>query len=276
MATLASRSAGPLPLADSPLGRTIATTADRHLERLVRGRRARVRDLLRRRWRDRESDHRHRRLEGRPGPLARSRPSAGRRTTERRPRSTSPGPSSRRCRSGRRRCSCPPSRRPAADRAVSRCRPTRPSSAPTTGCWPRASRFDGLGPEHHRQVPGHDRRRAGHGGGDRSRRQRQCHGLVQRRAGGRRGRGGRARPSPARGRGPAGRRHGPGHHPDDGPRSRTGCVSRPSGTGSSPIRPPCRGRASRSSSGPTRVPGSAGCGPDCWVPRSGTTSTGRS
>ena len=27
MATLASRSAGPLPLADSPLGRTIATTA---------------------------------------------------------------------------------------------------------------------------------------------------------------------------------------------------------------------------------------------------------
>ena len=72
-------------------------------------------------------------------------------------------------------------------------------------------------PEHHRQVPGHGGRRPGHGGGDLPWRERQRHRVVQRRPGRRRRRGGRARAAPARGRGPAGRRHGAGHHGDDGP-----------------------------------------------------------
>ena len=58
-------------------------------------------------------------------------------------------------------------------------------------------------PEHHRQVPGDRRRDRGDGGGDRRGDQRQRDGLLQRRPGGRRGRGDRARPAPARGRRPA-------------------------------------------------------------------------
>ena len=112
---------------------------DRHLERLVRGRRARVRDLVRRRRRDGQSDDRHRCLEGRPGLLARAASEPSPTSDRARPRSTWRGRSSRRCRSARRRSCCPPSRRPAAARAGSRCRPIRPSSAPTTGCSSRGS-----------------------------------------------------------------------------------------------------------------------------------------
>ncbi len=86
MATLASRAAGPLPLADSPARTDDRDDRHRHLERLVRGRRARVRDLVRRRRRDREPDHRHRRLEGRSGAtgaiVSRCWPTSGRNATE--------------------------------------------------------------------------------------------------------------------------------------------------------------------------------------------------
>ena len=47
-ASTEAASTGSLPLADSPLGPDDRHDRDRHLERLVRGRRARVRDLLRR------------------------------------------------------------------------------------------------------------------------------------------------------------------------------------------------------------------------------------
>ena len=88
---------GPRRRCSDPRGRWPAAAGadgdhdrDRHLERLVRGRRARVRDLVRRGRRDRQSDDRHRRLEGRPGALAR--PGAcPRRRAARRSRSTSPG-----------------------------------------------------------------------------------------------------------------------------------------------------------------------------------------
>ena len=73
------------------------------------------------------------------------------------------------------------------------------------------------GAEHHRQVPGDRGRHRRDGGGDVPRRQRQLHGQLQRQPGGRGGRGGRARAAPARGRGPAGRPDGPGHHDHDGP-----------------------------------------------------------
>ena len=60
--------------------------------------------------------------------------------------------------------------------------------------------FAGARAEHHRQVPGHVGRRPGDGGGDLSRRERQRHGVVQRRPGRRRRRGGRAGLATPRGR----------------------------------------------------------------------------
>ena len=146
MATLASRSAGPLPLADSPLGRTIATTATDiwndscavdELEYAISygavGATANptiVTDVWKADpayWRDRVRV------------LADERPNA----TEvdlawaDRRGDVAPGGAAPAAR---------PSRRPAAARAVSRCRPTRPSSAPTTGCWRRASASSRLAP----------------------------------------------------------------------------------------------------------------------------------
>ena len=73
------------------------------------------------------------------------------------------------------------------------------------------------GTQHHRQVPRDLGRRSGHGGSDLPRRQRQRDGVVQRAPGRRGRRSRRARAPTAGGRGPAGRRHGPGDHGDDGP-----------------------------------------------------------
>ena len=73
------------------------------------------------------------------------------------------------------------------------------------------------GAQHHREVPGHRGRGPRDGGGDLPGRQRQRHGLVQRRPGRRGRRGRRARTAATRGRGPAGRPDGPRHHADDGP-----------------------------------------------------------
>ena len=214
---------------------------------------------------------------GDPAPLARSRPGARATNAGAPPRSTSRGPSSRRCRSGRRRSCCP-----AFEASGGRQGRLSMQTDPTffraydrmlgaghrlRSAWPRTSSSS----SRPRPVGV-----AGHGGGDLPRRQRQRHRLVQRRAGRRRGRGGRARPPPARGRGPADRRHGPGHHADDGPAR--GLAARPDRARRDRRRSDasCRGRASRSSSGPTRSSGRAGCGPGCWAPRSAITSTGRS
>ena len=218
MATLASRRPA-APAGRHPARPDDRDDGDRHLERLVRRRRARLRDLVRRGRRDRQPDHRRSTSGSRTRPLARrgsarsppSDPSA----TEvdlawaiveemSRPRGAAPAAGVRGLRRPR--------------RAVSRCRPIRPSSAPPTRWSTQGVALRRPGAEHHRQVPGHD--------APASRameeatlpgRQRQRHGLVQRRAGRRRGRGGRARPAPARGRRPADRRHGPGDHDHDGP-----------------------------------------------------------
>ena len=116
--------------------------------------------------RDRQPDDRRRRLEGRPGPLARARPGA-RRGAARRDRG--------RPRLGRRRgdvaraarCSCGrPSRRPAAARAGSRCRPTRRSTARPSRMLAQGRHFDTLAPNIIVKFPATSVGHRGDGGGD--------------------------------------------------------------------------------------------------------------
>ncbi len=215
--------------ARTPAGRHAARADDRdhshgHLERFLRGRRARVRDLVRGGRGDRQPDDRGRRLEGRPGPLARSDP---------RHRRGASGRHRDRPRLGRRRgdvASCGAAAH-AGFRSVGRPpgppldadRPDplpllRPDARPRGAlCGPR--------PEHHRQVPRDHGRRPGDGGGDLSGGERQRDRVIQRRAGRRGRRGRRARASTTGVRGSAGRRHGTGHHGHDG--SPGGLASRP-------------------------------------------------
>ena len=88
------------PAGRQPAGADHRDHRDRHLERLVRGRRARVRDLATAPSAQRPT-RRSSPTSGRPTrPLARARPRARRGATRPRPRSTWPGRSSRRCRCG--------------------------------------------------------------------------------------------------------------------------------------------------------------------------------
>ena len=136
-----------------------------HLERLVRGGRARVRDRQRRRGRDGQPDDRQRRLARRPRTLARHHP---------RPRGHPSGLDRGRPGLGDRRGDVARGRTapPACVRAV-----RRPPGPPLDADEPDLladARTDARPgrplrrprPEHHRQVPGHVGRHRGHGRGD--------------------------------------------------------------------------------------------------------------
>ena len=201
------------PLASTPLGRTVATTPTDIWNDSCSVAELGVRDQLRRRRSDGQSDDRDRRLEagaratgatgsgrwpGRATDADRDGARVGRRRGDVSPRCPAARPGA--------------SRRATVARVGSRCRRTRRSTGRRSGWSPRRQRFGEPRPEHHRQVPGDACRHRCHRGGDGARRQRQRDRLLHGRPGGRRGRGDRARAAPARGRRRRHRANGSGRH----------------------------------------------------------------
>ena len=166
----------------------------RHLERLVRDRRAALRDLLRCRRRDRQPDDRDGQLEARAGGLAAARPRARRGASIGRGSRAGLADRGRDVRPGR--AAAAPGVRGVPGAAGSPLDADRSHPPPVRGRHGRPRPpFPRARPEHHRQVPGDGSRDRGDGGGDRRGDQREHDGLLLRRPGDRGGRGDRAWPA---------------------------------------------------------------------------------